>query len=92
MKLTPAYDYLYCEELKPEVGAITGTDVTEHWQRFKVLAAGLGRYEYGIFIENHFQAGQVIWVQKHAEADTPPELAQEGKALIQATRVMAVEE
>jgi co-chaperonin GroES (HSP10) len=88
--IKPKYDYLLCEEIKPDSGVVTNSDITDHWQHYKVLAVGEGRYEHGVFVQPNIQVGEEIWVQKHSEADTMPELANNGLALIMASRVMAV--
>lgn len=90
--ITPKYDYLLCEEVKEATGAVSTTDIADHWQKYRVLAAGKGRYSQGVFIEVEAKVGDIILVQKHAEADTPPELASKGKYLIMDSRVMAVVE
>lgn len=89
-KLKPQLDYLLCEAVKEETGAVTGTDVADHWQKYKVLAAGPGRWENGHFTNVEVEAGDIILVQKHAEADTPEELKSHDQYLIMASRVMAV--
>lgn len=86
----PQLDYLLCEEIKPETGVVTTSDIADHWQKYKVLAAGKGRYDHGVFIEVSVKPGDIIYVQKHSEADSPPELVQRGQALIMASRVMDV--
>ncbi len=89
--INPTLDYILCEVIKEETGAVSSADVADHWQKYKVLAVGPGRYDNGIFIEPVVREGNVIYVQKHSEADTPPELEKIGQALIMGSRVMAVE-
>lgn len=89
--MEPKFDYMLCEEVKDATGAVTQSDISDNWQKYKVLAVGPGRYDHGIFIEPPVRVGETIHVQRHAEADTPPELREKGQALIMASRVMAVE-
>jgi co-chaperonin GroES (HSP10) len=93
MKLLPQFDYVLCEPLKAATGVVTTTDIGDHWQKYKILAIGQGRYigEQDKWLPIDLSVGDVIWVQKHAEADTPDELKTKGQYLIQASRVMAVE-
>lgn len=88
--ITPKFDYLLCEEVKEATGAVTPGDIADHWQKYKVLAAGKGRFDRGVFVEVETEVGDLILVQKHAEADTPEELKTKGLYLIMDSRVMAV--
>lgn len=88
--IEPVLDYVLAEEIKPDQGAVTSTDIADHWQKYKVLAVGPGRMEQGEFIQVPCQVGDTVYVQKHAEADTPPELVNLGQALIMGTRIMGV--
>ena len=90
--ITPKFDYLLVEEVRDESGVVTTTDVADHWQKYKILATGEGRYQGELFIKQEFTVGQVIYVQKHSEADSPDDLKKINQYLIQASRVMAVEE
>lgn len=89
--IKPKFDYLLCEEVKEATGAVTPGDIADHWQKYKVLAAGEGRWQGEQFIKVETEVGDVIIVQKHAEADTPEELKVKGLYLIMDSRVMAVE-
>lgn len=89
--IAPKFDYLLCEEVKDESGVVTTTDVADHWQKYRVLAVGTGRYDNGTFVPTTTDVGDIVYVQKHAEADTPEDLRQNGKYLIMESRVMAVE-
>lgn len=91
--IIPKLDYLLCEEVKEETGVVTGTDVADHWQKYKVLAVGQGQYNsyQNIWVEQDIKVGDIIYVQKHAEADSPPDLKARGQYLIQSSRIMAVE-
>lgn len=87
--IIPEYDYLLCKEVKDETGVITESNVADHWQRYQVLAVGKGRYADGSFIKPTVQANDIVYVQRHSEADSPDDLKAKGLYLIQATRVMA---
>jgi co-chaperonin GroES (HSP10) len=91
-KITPKYGYLLCKEVKEATGAVVPGDIADHWQKYEVLAVGDGQYnEYqNIWIEPVVEVGDVIYVQKHAEADSPPDLKTKGLYLILEQRVMAV--
>ena len=91
--IIPKYDYLLCEEVKDATGAVTQGDIADHWQKYRVLAVGKGYYvgEQDKWIEPEVAVGDVVWVQKHAEADSPQDLKARGLYLLQASRVMAVE-
>lgn len=91
--LKPIQDYLVCEEVKEDSGVVTSTEISDHWQKYKVLAAGAGRYNEhtGETVPMTCKVGDVIYVQKHAEADSPPDLVQKGQFLIMCSRVMAIE-
>lgn len=89
-KIIPKFDYLLCKEIKEETGVVTPGNVADHWQKYEVLAAGEGRFENGKFVPVLTKVGDVILVQKHAEADTPEELKSKDLYLIMDSRVMAV--
>lgn len=90
--IKPVLDYLWCEEVKPDTGVVTTADIADTYQTYKVLAVGPGRWEYTRFVKPEVESGDIIYVQKHAEADTPPELEKltPKQALIMASRVMGV--
>lgn len=92
--LRPAYNYLLLKRLEKESGVVTETDIEDTHQRYEVLAVPKyqGHYEYGVLVESFYKVGQIVYVQKHAEADSPKELLQRGEALVLISRVMAVEE
>lgn len=87
---TPKFDYLLCKEVKEATGVVTQGDIADHWQKFEVIAVGKGRYQDGVFIETESKPGDLILVQKHAEADTPEDLKNQDLYLIMESRVMAV--
>ena len=92
--LKPAYNYLLLKRLDKETGVVTEVDIENTHQRYQIIAINddwCGWYENGVPITVNYQIGEVVYVQKHAEADTPKELAQRGEALVLASRVMAVE-
>jgi len=91
MNLTPVLDYLLCKEIRPDSAVVSSADIQDNWQHYEVVAVGPGRYEYGTFIKPSVKAGDKIYTQKHAEADSPKELKDQGYALIMFSRVMAVE-
>lgn len=91
MKTTPILDYMFCKEVRPDTAAVSGADVQDHWQHYEVIAVGEGRHEHGVLIKPSVEVGDIIYVQKHSEADTPKELKDKGYALIMASRVMAKE-
>lgn len=91
MNIVPDFDYLVCEEVKDATGVVTTTDVADHWQKFRVLAAGPGRVMDGVFVAVETKVGDVIYVQKHAEADTPDDLRARGLYLIMNSRKMSTE-
>lgn len=93
-KILPQEDYLLCEEVKDQTGVVTTTDISDHWQKYKILAVGPGRYiaEQDHWLEPSANVGDVVYVQRHSEADSPDDLKAKGLYLIQASRVMAIEE
>jgi co-chaperonin GroES (HSP10) len=92
--IKPSTHYLHCKELKKETGVVTESSISDHWQKYEVLnvADPSGWWEGNLFVESKVKPGDVIYVQKHAEADTPPELKEKGEALVLASRVMSVVE
>lgn len=91
--LKPVLDYLLCEEIKPDLGSVSANEIGDHWQKFMVLAAGPGRYDdKGGLVPMPCKVGDIVYVQKHAEADSPPELETKTpkQALIMASRVMGI--
>lgn len=91
-KINPKFDYLLCEEVKDESGVVTTTDIADHWQKFQVVAVGPGRHVDGVFVPTTTNVGDIVYVQKHAEADTPVDLKDNGQFLIMESRLMAVVE
>lgn len=90
--IKPAFDYLLCEKIEKVTGAVTTTDVSDTWQKFRVLAVGPGRPDEEGFIEEMpCEVGDIIWAIKYAEGDTPDELKTRNQFLIRATKIMAVE-
>lgn len=91
--IKPVLDYVLAEEIKPDSGVVTGAEITDHWQKYKVLAVGEGRHseQTGELIPVPCKVGDIVWTQKHAEADTPPELVKLNQALFMASRIMGVE-
>jgi co-chaperonin GroES (HSP10) len=87
--INPKFDYLLCEEVKEVSGVVTSTEISDHWQKYRVLAVGPGRYQEGTFVPTTTEVNDVIYVQKHAEADSPEDLKQRGLHLIMESRVMA---
>lgn len=90
-KIQPQFDYLLCEEVRGVTGAVTQSEIADHWQKYKVLAAGAGRYQDGVLLPVSAEVGDVVYVQKHAEADSPDDLKANGLYLIMDSRVMAVD-
>jgi co-chaperonin GroES (HSP10) len=90
MNIKPQYDYLLCERISEETGVITENDIEDTHQKYKVLAVGEGRHEYGVFITPKIKPNNIIFVQKHSEADTPKQLKDRNLALIMSSRVMAI--
>lgn len=90
-QVKPVLDYLLCEEVKEVTASVTTSDVADHWQKYKVIAAGEGRYDHGVFISVDTRPGDIIYVQKHSEADSPEDLRSQGLYLIMNSRVMAKE-
>lgn len=93
--LVPVHNYLLVRRLEKETGVVSEVDVENTHQRYEILAVNpdwCGWYEYGVLHTADYRAGQIIFTQKHAEADSPKELTQRGEALILASRVMAVEQ
>lgn len=92
--IKPKLDYLLCEEVKDATGVVTTSDIADHWQKYKVLAVGEGHYNdfLNIWVDIDIKVGEVIYVQKHAEADSPDDLKANGLYLIQSSRVMATED
>ena len=89
-EFNPKFDYLLCKEAKDDTGVVTTADVADHWQKYEVLAVGPGRVnDEGRLLPVDVKVGEVVYVQKHAEADTPPDLKEKGYYLIMASRVMA---
>jgi co-chaperonin GroES (HSP10) len=93
MSIAPQGDYLLCEQVKEETGVITQSNNAASWQKFKVVATGDGYYneQFDRTIPPTVEPGDVIYVQQHADADTPDDLRAKGLYLLQGSRIMAVE-
>lgn len=93
--IVPAPNYLLVKRLEAYTGVVTDSDIEDTHQRYEIVAInpdGCYWSDYGLQLEADYKVGQIIYTQKHAEADTPKELADIGQALVMAARVMAVEE
>lgn len=92
MNLEPILDYCVGEKIEKDTGVVTGADIRDTHQLFKIVAVGPGTFEGGEFVVPSVVAGDVVWIQKHAaEGDTPAELDKRGFALFKANRIMAKE-
>lgn len=92
MEIKPEYDYCLGRKIEKDTSAITGVDISDTHQKFEIISVGDGRLVDGVLHKPTVEAGDVVWIQKHAaEGDTPSELYDEGLALFQATRIMAKE-
>jgi len=93
--ITPAYNYLLVKKVERDTGVVVDEDIEDTHQKFEVVAVPefQGFYVGGLEhrVETEYKVGDVIWVQKHADADNPKELEQQGLALILIERVMALE-
>jgi len=91
--MKPILDYVYGQEIVEETGVVSGANITDTRQKYKVLAVGPGKYEFGQFIKPQIVIGMIVIIQKHsAEGDTPPDMLDRGYALFQASRIMATED
>jgi co-chaperonin GroES (HSP10) len=91
----PYNDYILGKKVERDTGVVSGTDTKEKdtHQKYEVLEAGEGRTtETGAFVSVNVKPGDVVFVQKHADADTPQELKDKDQALFMASRIMYVEE
>lgn len=96
-KLTPKFDYVLCKTIKEQSGVVTQDNVTDTQQKYEVMAVNpisVGFFEMGHFVDMkaHVKPGALIYTEKHAEANTPPDLETAGYALILISRIMAVED
>jgi len=93
--ITPAYNYLLVKKVERDTGVVVDEDIEDTHQKFEVVAVNdeQGFYTNGseFRIKTDYEVGDVIWVQKHADADNPKELERQGLALILIERVMAWE-
>jgi co-chaperonin GroES (HSP10) len=91
--MKPLYDWVLAKKIENESVVITGADIEDSPQKFEVLAVGPGKYESGKFAEvpPEIKPGAIVWLQKHASADTPDELKAKGEYLFMASRIIGVE-
>ena len=90
--MRPYQSYILGKEIKKQSAVVTTTSVEETMQKYEVLEVGPGAYTSdGFFVEPSVKKGDVVYIQKHAEADTPEELKEKGHALFLDSRIMAVE-
>lgn len=89
--IKPYLDYVLGKEIKTDNGIVSSSDIEDTIQKYEVLAIGNGRYELGEFIVPEVKPGDIVFVQKHSEADTPKELKEQGLALFMNSRIIAVE-
>lgn len=91
--MKPILDYVYGQEVIEETGVVSGSNITDTRQKYKVITVGPGKYEFGIFIKPKIVPGMIVIIQKHsAEGDTPADMLDKGYALFQASRIMATED
>jgi len=88
--IKPVLDYCLAKKVERDTGAVTGSDIRDTHQLYEIVAVGEGVFEFGVFIKPSVKAGDIVYTQEHAEADTPKELEQKDMALFKASRVMAV--
>lgn len=95
--IIPAYNYLLLKRLEKETATVSEVDIENTHQRYEVVGIHpylnqAGHYEYGVFVKSSYRVGQIVYVQKHSDADSTKELINQGLALVMVSRVMAVEE
>ena len=89
--IQPILDYCLAKKVMKDSGAVYSTDVTETHQYYEIIAIGEGRYDSdGIPVPMPVKVGDIVWVQKHAEADTPKDLESLGLCFFMATRIMGI--
>ena len=88
--LIPVLDYCVGKKIEKDSGIVTGADVRNTYQLFEVVAVGEGRHENGVFIKPSVKPGDIVYTQKHAEADSPAELIATGYYLFLASRIMTI--
>ena len=91
--LNPAYNYLLVKPIVKDTGIVLEDDIEDTHQHFVIVgvADDQGYMDGGAKVITKYRVGETIYVQKHADADTPKELENKGMALIQISRVMAWE-
>jgi len=90
--MRPYASYVLGKEIKKESAVVTTSNIEDTMQKYEVLAVGEGHYEFGKLITPDVKIGDIVYVQKHAEADTPQEIKDKGQAIFQASRIMLVED
>jgi|GEM_PF-5225712 len=97
--IKPAYNYLLVKKLERDTGLSLAADIEDTHQRFEIIETPIplmdkhqGYLEYGVLVDTHYDIGQIIYVEKHSEANTPIELEQQGLSLVLISRVIAWEE
>lgn len=105
--VTPVADYVLVQVIKRKSSdvVITTSDISDTEQQGKVLA--ISKYIDDKYIEtdtvhastliglNSFKdlsVGDIVYFQKHADADTPEDLKKEDLLLIKFNRIMAIKE
>lgn len=89
--MLPVLDYIYAKEVAEDTGVVSNVDISDAKQKYEVIAVGPGRYEYGVLVKPTVKPGDIVYIQKHGEQDTPADLTNKGYALFMASRVMAIE-
>ena len=91
MSYEPQYDYVLGRIVEKDTGVVSQQQLSDTQQKFEVLAVGPGRpSETGFILKPSVKKGDIVLVQKHADADTPQEILEKGQALFMASRITAV--
>lgn len=90
----PYNDYLLLEVLKVETGIISSAEDTvfDRPQKGKVLAIGDGyNPDLGKNEPSLIKVGEIVYWHRSADADTPPELVNQGQVLVRDCKIMGIE-
>lgn len=85
--LKPATGYVLVKEVEVDSGVVSTSDISDTQQKFKVLAVGKQEKKQ----TREILPGDIIYTLKHADADSVPELEDQGLYLIKEDRIMGYE-
>lgn len=88
--IEPTLDWCLAKKVQRDTGVVTGTDIRDTHQLWEIIAVGPGVYEFGTFVVPSAKAGDIVYTDEHAEANTPKELEAKDMALFKAARIMAI--